>query len=95
MPPIVIVGSGLAGWTVVRELRKLDRTVPISLVTADDGDFYAKPMLSNALAQDKSPGQLVGTAAEAMAVQQGVTLLRQTRTHGIDRARKALLSDRG
>lgn len=95
MPPIVIVGSGLAGWTVVRELRKLDRTVPISLVTADDGDFYAKPMLSNALAQDKSPAQLVGTAAEAMAAQQGVTLLRQTRTHGIDRARKALLSDRG
>lgn len=95
MPPIVIVGSGLAGWTVVRELRKLDPSVPVTLVTADSGDFYAKPMLSNALAQGKTPAQLVGTAAEAMAAQQGADLLAQTRAHGIDRSRKVLLTDRG
>lgn len=95
MSSIVIVGSGLAGWTAVRELRKLDKTVPVTLVTADSGDFYSKPMLSNALAQGKTPAQLVGSAAETMASQQGVTLLQRTRALVIDRARKALLTDRG
>ena len=56
MAPIVIVGSGLAGYTVARELRKLDRQVPVVMVTADDGGFYSKPMLSNALAAGKTPG---------------------------------------
>ncbi len=95
MSPIVIVGSGLAGWTAVRELRKLDKALPVTLVTADSGDFYSKPMLSNALAQGKTPAQLVGTAAAAMAAQQDVILFSQTRTSGIDRARKVLLTDRG
>lgn len=95
MQSIVIVGSGLAGWTAVRELRKLDKVVPVTLVTADSGDFYSKPMLSNALAQGKTPAQLVGTAAVAMAQQQGITLLQRTRALGIDRPRKALLTDRG
>lgn len=95
MQPIVIVGSGLAGWTAVRELRKLDKAVPVTLVTADSGDFYSKPMLSNALAQGKTPAQLVGTAAVAMAQQQGITLLQRTRALGIDRPRKALLTDQG
>jgi len=57
--PIVILGSGLAGWTTARELRKLDPAVPVMLVTADNGDFYAKPSLSNAFAQGKRPDQLV------------------------------------
>ena len=94
MAPIVIVGSGLAGWTAVRELRKLDRAVPVTLVTADSGDFYSKPMLSNALAQGKTPAQLVGTPAEAMAAQLDVSLMRQTRTLVINRSRKLLLTDR-
>ena len=95
MSSVVIVGSGLAGWTAVRELRKLDKALPVTLVTADSGDFYSKPMLSNALAQGKAPDQLVGTAADAMAAQLGVRLLKETRASGIDRARKALLTDRG
>jgi len=52
--PVVIVGSGLAGWTVARELRKLDAAVPIVMVTASPGHFYAKPTLSNALALARS-----------------------------------------
>ena len=55
MKPIVVLGSGLAGYTLVRELRKLDRDIPITLVTRDSGDYYSKPMLSNAFAQGKEP----------------------------------------
>lgn len=74
--PLVVVGSGLAGWTLIREFRKLDGDSRIVLVTADSGDFYSKPMLSNALAQGKTAAQLVTTPAEPMAAQWKVTLLK-------------------
>lgn len=65
--PIVVLGSGLAGWTTVRELRKLDAAAAVTVITADSGNFYAKPSLSNAFAQRRRPEQLVTTAAEKMA----------------------------
>ena len=72
--PVLVVGSGLAGWSLVREFRKLDAETPVLMVTADAGDFYAKPALSNAFAQNKQPEQLVTTPAERMVSTLGVTL---------------------
>ncbi|WP_158938173.1 NAD(P)/FAD-dependent oxidoreductase [Burkholderia sp. S171] len=72
--PVVIIGTGLAGYTVARELRKLDREVPIVLVTRDDGCFYSKPMLSNALAMKKQPAALASFDASTMAAQLGATV---------------------
>jgi rubredoxin-NAD+ reductase len=37
--PVVIVGTGMAGYTVARELRKLDSTMPIVMISRDDGSF--------------------------------------------------------
>ncbi len=92
--PVVIVGSGLAGWTVARELRKLDAAVPIVLVTASPGHFYAKPTLSNALALARTPAQIVTTPAEQMATASGVTLLAETTVTGLDAVAHTLsLSD--
>ena len=82
--PIIIVGAGLAGWTSARELRKLDKTTPVLLITADSGDFYAKPSLSNAFAQKRGPAHLVTTPATSMAASQNVTLLAHTRVTAID-----------
>ena len=65
--PLVVIGAGLAGWTTVREFRKLDSTTEVHLITADSGDFYAKPTLSNAYAQKRLPPQLVTTPAAKMA----------------------------
>jgi rubredoxin-NAD+ reductase len=66
---VVIVGTGMAGYTVARELRKLDRNVPIVLISEDAGDFYSKPTLSNALAMKKAPHELVTFDAGAMRAQ--------------------------
>ena len=66
---VIIIGTGMAGYTVARELRKLDRHVPILLISEDAGDFYSKPTLSNALAMNKSPEQLVTFDAGAMRAQ--------------------------
>lgn len=93
--PIVVLGSGLAGWTTVRELRRIDPAVPLLLVTADAGDFYAKPSLSNAFAQGKRPEQLVGTTAAKMAETLGVTLHPHTRVAAIDREACVVLTDKG
>ncbi len=64
--PIVIVGAGLAGYTLAKELRKLAANLPITLVTADSGALYSKPMLSNALAQ----GQSIQALVQATALEQ-------------------------
>lgn len=95
MKPIVVLGSGLAGYTLVRELRKLDRDVAITLVSRDSGDFYSKPMLSNAFALGKDAAALVNTAAAEMARQINFTLLQHTEVLGIDRQHKQLQTSAG
>ena len=95
MKPVVVLGSGLAGYTLVRELRKLNRNLAITLITRDSGDYYSKPMLSNALAQGKSAEALVITAAAEMAGQLDFTLLQNTEVSGIDRAQKLLRTSSG
>jgi len=72
---IVIIGSGLAGYTVVREIRKLDKLVPITLVTREPGYFYSKPMLSTALASKKEAAQLISIPVDGMATQLEMTIL--------------------
>lgn len=81
---LIIIGSGLAGYTLARELRKLDKTTPLMLITRDAGDFYSKPMLSNAFAQNKTASTLVTTPADAIAAQLDLTLLKQTEVKHID-----------
>ncbi len=95
MKPIVVLGSGLAGYTLVRELRKLDRDAAITLVSRDSGDYYSKPMLSNALAQGKTAESLVITVAAEMAKQLNFTLLQHTEVLGIERERKQLQTSAG
>lgn len=67
--PIVILGTGLAGFTLARELRKLDTTTPLVIVSRDHAGFYSKPMLSNALAGKKTAASLVMKPAEKMAAE--------------------------
>ncbi|TXH75824.1 FAD-dependent oxidoreductase [Thiobacillus sp.] len=84
MHPIVIVGSGLAGYTLLKEIRKRDTSTPVTLVTADDGVFYSKPNLSNALAAGRSATALAGASAQKMAADQQATVLTHTRVTAID-----------
>ncbi len=67
MTNIIIIGTGLAGYNLAREIRKRDKTVGLQLFSEDDGAFYSKPMLSNALAKQKQPAQLAMKSAEQMA----------------------------
>ena len=93
--PIVILGSGQAGTSTARELRKLNSDVAITVVSTDDCSFYAKPTLSNALAAGKGAAQLVVTPAEKLAEQLKLTLMPHTQVQSIDVAAKQLLTDKG
>ncbi|WP_018954307.1 NAD(P)/FAD-dependent oxidoreductase [Thioalkalivibrio sulfidiphilus] len=94
MSGIVIIGTGLAGYTLAREFRKLDKETPLTLVTADDGAFYSKPMLSNAFASNKDPEALISQSAEAMAGQLDARILTRRRVAAIDTAaRQVRLED--
>ena len=92
---IVIIGSGLAGYTLVREIRKLDKTTPITLITREPGYFYSKPMLSTALAGKKEAAQLISTPAEGMAAQFEINILSQTNVSAIDADKKVVISSKG
>ena len=94
MAPLTVLGTGLAGYTLAREIRKRDREVPLRLVTADDGSAYSKPMLSNALARGKTPEQLVTASAADMAAQLDARIDTHTRALAIDPAARRLRTDR-
>ena len=64
MHPIVILGSGLAGYNVARELRKLDKDVPLVIISADSGSFYSKPMLSSAFGSKKTAQSIAMNTSE-------------------------------
>jgi rubredoxin-NAD+ reductase len=90
MSPLVIIGAGLAGYTVLREFRKRDSTTPVTLITADEGDFYAKPNLSSALGAGKSAAQLVNAPRQKMAADLSAEIRPNTRVMAIDPARHRL-----
>jgi rubredoxin-NAD+ reductase len=95
MHPIVIVGSGLAGYTLLKEIRKRDAATPVTLVTADDGAFYSKPNLSNAFATGRTAAALASASAEKMAVEQNATVRAHTRVSGIDTEAQRIRTDDG
>lgn len=78
MRPIIIVGSGMAGYTLAREFRKLNKEQPLIMITTDDASNYAKPTLSNALVGNKAPDQIALGDAEKMRTQLDMTILTET-----------------
>ena len=90
MDPIVIIGTGLAGYTLARELRKLDSTSPLVLISADDGRFYSKPLLSNALAKGKDADALATASAGDMAAQLQAEVRTHTRVQALHPAEREL-----
>ena len=86
MQPIIIIGSGLAGYNAAKELRKLDKETPLTVIAADSGFFYSKPMLSNALTHKKAPSAIALNTPEQMATQLNATVRTHARVTAVDAA---------
>jgi rubredoxin-NAD+ reductase len=93
--PIVIVGSGIAGYSLAREIRKINPDLPITIVTRDAGESYYKPNISNALQLGKTADQLIHSNAKTMAHRLKIDVLAETAVESVDPARKCLQTSRG
>lgn len=82
--PIIIIGTGLAGYQLAREFRKHDQQTDLLIITADEGVFYPKPQLSTALTNKKTAETLATSTAEKMSAQLNAIIRTRTRVTGID-----------
>ncbi len=93
MEPVVILGTGLAGYTLARELRKLDAERPLLLISQDDGRSYSKPMLSNALSKGKTADTLAMATPDVMAEQLKATVRASVTVSAIDADTRTITVD--
>ena len=82
--PVIVIGTGLAGYNLVKEFRKQDAETPVLMITADDGRNYSKPMLSTGFTKGKSASELAMADAGKMAEQFNISIRTNTRVTGID-----------
>ena len=87
---IVIIGAGLAGWHVIDAIRAKDKDIPITLITADSGDRYHKPMLTMAISQKKSAADLVRATGVDAAEAANIKLLANTQVTDVDASTQQL-----
>lgn len=90
MSALVIVGTGLAGYHLAKEFRKLNTERPIIMVTSDDGRNYSKPMLSTGYAKGKDADGLAMNSVEQMREQLNADIRTHVRVNSIDRVAKAI-----
>ncbi len=84
MEAVIIIGTGVAAYTLAREFRKLDTESPLVLITEDDGRSYPKPMLSNALTKGKTADQIAMFDAKVMAEKLNAEIITHTVVHEIN-----------
>ena len=90
---IVIIGTGMAGYSLAREIRKTAPDVQLVLITADNGYSYPKPALSNALIQGKSPEQIISADASTMAERLNAVIHTHTRVVSVDSTAHTIETD--
>lgn len=88
--PLIILGSGMAGLGLARRLRARQPDRPITLITADSGDDYAKPLLSTGFAKGLAPDALAARTPLDAADALGVVMRTHTRVEALDPAAREL-----
>lgn len=94
MAKLVIIGTGLAGYTLAREFRRRDQETELLLVTRDDGNAYSKPMLSNAFAKNKNADDLISADLDKMAANLNANIWNNAHVVSIDAELKTLEVER-
>ena len=84
MGPLIIIGTGLSGYNLAREFRKLDTGRKVILITTDDGRNYYKPDLSAGFTKGKTAEELVRDQLEVMEDTLKVEIRIATTVQGVD-----------
>jgi rubredoxin-NAD+ reductase len=82
--PVVIIGTGLAGYGLAKEFRKHDEETPLILISSDDGRAYSKPMLSTGYTKDTTADDLATADAGSMGTTLNASVWTRTRVASID-----------
>lgn len=90
MQALVIVGTGLAGYNLAKEFRKLNAERPLILISRDDGRNYSKPMLSTGFTKNKSADELAMNSLEQMREQLKADIRTGVSVNAIDRVAKTI-----
>ncbi|ENA79386.1 nitric oxide reductase FlRd-NAD(+) reductase [Escherichia coli 2741950] len=81
---IVIIGSGFAARQLVKNIRKQDATIPLTLIAADSMDEYNNPDISHVISQGQRADDLTRQTAGEFAEQFNLHLFPQTWVTDID-----------
>lgn len=89
---IVIIGSGFAARQLVKNLRKQDTQIPITLIADDSCDEYNKPELSHVISQQQLADALTRESSASFAQQYNLQLHCNTQIMAIDTATQRVSS---
>ncbi|HCH25377.1 MAG TPA: rubredoxin-NAD(+) reductase [Oceanospirillaceae bacterium] len=93
--PIVIIGSGYAGYNLAEAVRKLKADAEIVVLTADDGLLYSKPALSNGLLNAQQASDLVSEGPLDMANRLNIRIVTHCQVERIDKQEKLIHTNLG
>lgn len=87
---IVIIGSGFAARQLVKNIRKQDASMPLTVIAADSMDEYNKPDLSHVISQNQRAEDLTRQTAGEFAEQFNLRLFPYTWVTDIDAAARVV-----
>ncbi|HEY2451941.1 MAG TPA: NADH:flavorubredoxin reductase NorW [Scandinavium sp.] len=90
---IVIIGSGFAARQLVKNIRKQDAQIPLTLIAADSMDEYNKPDLSHVISRGQQAADLTLQTAGDFAEQYNLRLFPQTWVSDIDAVAQVVKSN--
>jgi rubredoxin---NAD+ reductase len=90
---LVIIGTGLAGYNLAREWRKLNPEKALVIISRDDGRNYSKPMLSTGYTKGKTADQLAIQSAAQMSEQLKAEIRTFATVEAIDAQAKTVTVD--
>ncbi|TVU92350.1 NAD(P)/FAD-dependent oxidoreductase [Vreelandella titanicae] len=92
---LVIIGTGMAGVGLARALRRLGDQRSITLVSADSGDDYSKPLLSTGFAKGLKPDQLAQRSAAQLGEELNAQMVIHTQVSALDVDNQSVLLKEG
>lgn len=90
---LVIIGTGLAGYNLAREWRKINPEKALVIISRDDGRNYSKPMLSTGYTKGKTADQLAMQSAAQMSEQLKAEIRTFATVEAIDTQAKTVTFD--
>lgn len=92
---VVIVGAGKAGWQTAENIRNLDPSLSITIISACSADLYEKPLISVSIVKNIKPELLIKETGKEAAQRLNINLISFTHAVGLSPDSKIIRTTRG